>query len=248
MKKKNLLQRVQPYLGFATAISVLVLALVSFGYAQQGYVIQNIENAVFGSSSEFAPAESEAALGGTSHFTSDAEFSGQASFLATSTLQEVALGTRFSKALSTGRTSTTTPGGLFALQNTGEDRICDVPLIDLETAPDGAFVFNSGTSTDATSWSTNNGGSLIASTTVPTSSSRFITPLGSKAGYALGMPGTFFGGLEGGAGTTATSTKWIWKGGDYILGQYAPDDKGDKSKHASTTAMVGKVYVDCYSR
>lgn len=155
----------------------------------------------------------------------------------TSTIDLITLGSSVSKALTFTAGATTTPGGLFSLQNTGANKICrGLPEVNLTSQVEGSMNFSVGTSSSATAWSAS-GGSLIASTTVATGSTIL---LGNE------NVGSYFG-----FNTGSTTQSWIWQAGHYILGAFDKGGAGAGTRNNATTTdystAAGKVYVDCHT-
>jgi len=162
----------------------------------------------------------------------------------TTTVKYVAYSSPFKTSLTFTAGATTTPGGLFAIQNTGEDQICTSIVVDVDTADavggatgiGASLNYVVSTSTSASAYS-GSGGNLIASTTNATGTDAIITN--------TSFPGT---------GTSAGES-FIWSNGVYILGAF--DDAarvnpgGTIGTYASSTAydgQAGNVYLDCHSR
>lgn len=164
----------------------------------------------------------------------------------TSTLQEITLGSNYSKALTFTAAATSTPGGLVALQNTGAPKICQgLPEVQWTSGDlGGSMNFSFGTSTSATAWSAI-GGSLISTTTIPTS-----TPA-ANALQLFTKPGSFFGGPTA---TTTAAGSWAWNNGDYVIGAFdiggAEAGAGTRNNATTTdyTTLAGTMYLDCHTR
>lgn len=237
--------------GSIALVAVGVLLIASVVVAQDGgeRIIQNVENyyeavGSFSGVGESLGVSSDP-ITGFNNVTVDDNLIVNA----TSTQQERVHGSRFGVQATVTQASTSTPGGFFSVQNTGDARICNTPLLDIWNPPSGAYTYRFGTSTSATLWTGNAGGSLMASTTVPTSTPVILSADGagtsSTFGFHLGAPGTFYTLRHG----IATSTMFVWQSGDYVLGAYdvdgAPEPDADS---ASTTSMLAKVHFDCYQR
>lgn len=174
------------------------------------------------------------------------------SITGTSTIEGYALGATRFEAVSFAAAATTTPGGWFSIPNTGEVKICRDVIVDISThGGGGSFTFSVGTTTSETEWSAS-GGSLIASTTVATSSPFIFDQRTFK--------GSFFGGTNNGVlNTTFTdqyrnatpTTPWIWSNGDFLSGAFDSGANSVAQGNASSsdyTSNVGAVYVECFQR
>ncbi len=151
----------------------------------------------------------------------------------TTTVQEITYGSRFNTALTLTAGASTTVGGLVALQNTGDTKIChevEVLFYTDSSANSGTFKFSVATSTDSDDYS-NNANSLIATTTVATTSALLVDSNKTPSGTNF---------------SNATSTSWLWNRGEYIVGQF---DLTDFVKASSThyTSRTGELYVDCHT-
>lgn len=231
------MQKIKPYIGYIAAFGVFILALVSFGHAQVGggYVIQNIENAVFGGGGTVStPDESLGA--GSSHITSDTTVSGTLSATATSTFQEVTQGSRFVKTLTFSQGATSTFGGLGSLQNTGSPKICTNVWIDLSTGiSTNAYNFSIASSTSATALSSDRVSNIMASTT---------SIVGQPMEFSMiGNPGNDF--PRGDKGIAST-TPFVWDNGEYIAPIFGSTVAS--AARENYTSAVGKMYLNCYSR
>jgi hypothetical protein len=169
-----------------------------------------------------------------------------ASFNATTTLQKIEFGSDLSKALTFTAGATTTPGGLFSIQNTGDVKICSkVTLYFGSDSGDDTLKlqFSVSTSTSATAWSNVPGG-LIASTTVATTTAS-VTPNNIARIYSSETnPGEFF--RMGNQGKV-TSTDWIWDNGVYVNGAFDYPDHLSASSTAYTS-RTGTVNIFCISK
>lgn len=246
MRRKN---RFTPYMGYAVAVVVLVATVSAIANAVVPNTF-NIQEAVM----NFGSSEDDEALGsgiatadGTTNFTTNVAMERNLDLQATTTLQELKWGTRFSEALDFTRGNTTTPGALFSLQNTGAAKLCTLVEVEITTGstaggPAGAgnaFTFAVGTSTAASSWSTKTA-TVIASTTPATSSLAIINSLVSPGSYV-------------GTDQDIGGAPWLWGNGEYLLGVF---DDASKSTGGGTyatdsgsyTGMAGSVYVSCHTR
>lgn len=145
---------------------------------------------------------------------------GEVSLNATTTLQEITLGSRFSDTI----TVSTTTGGLASIQNTGARKICTRVELDIRVAPDyNRTNFSVTTSTSATV--VTYGGSLIASSTVATNTDSILNNVDN-------------------IGTNVLDS-WEWNHDVYILASMIPEPG-----FASTTdydAVSGGLYVTCHT-
>lgn len=176
---------------------------------------------------------------GTSYFDGAVENN------ATTTSQEITLGSRFSNSLDFSAGATTTPGGLFSVQNTGEDKLCSVAIVDITTATsqggidaDGApLEFSVATSTAASAFSGNVG--IIASTTLATSTTALFDNVQN--------PGTYVNADQDIGGAT-----FEWNNSVYLLGQFdAYLDTTDRTSATSSdtySGVAGKYYIHCITR
>lgn len=145
---------------------------------------------------------------------------------ATTTIQELTYGSRYSKALTTSAGSTTTAGLLISIQNTGAQKICDYAEIEFTTAPSGSeMVVSLATSTSATGVSLSGAG-IIASTTVATSTPIIINSHDQVGG--------------------STMDSFSWANGVYILGRWDNQDAFATSTDYSSAA--GNVYIRCHTQ
>jgi len=162
----------------------------------------------------------------------------------TTTVGNVTLGAQFNEALNFAAAATTTPGGLFSIQNTGVPKLCRNVIIYPYTsggADSVALVFGIGTSTSATSWS-GAGNSIMATTTLPTNTTAFLSPAGSGSNnFHKGAVGTSFW-----VGTT--TSLFLWGNGVYLNGAFDASGVPDNSSSTGYTSMAGEVYVDCITQ
>jgi hypothetical protein len=151
----------------------------------------------------------------------------------TTTVQEITIGSRFSESLTFTAGSTTTPGSLVSIQNTGETKICELAQIDISTASavggltgvGSPFQFGLGTSTAATNWT---GATLIASTTVATTSAIVLDSQENAGSY--------------------NGKSFVWTAGEYINGAFNILDNQASASSTAYTSMVGKLYLVCHTR
>lgn len=174
--------------------------------------------------------------------TNDLRVQQESELQATTTIQEITYGSRFAKALSFAAAATTTPGGLVSLQNTGADRICSNLEVDINTVARGntSLVFAFGTSTAASAWTGTTGGSLIATTTLPTSTTAILSPQ-----YDFGH---FWSATPTVRGFATSTGPWLWKNGEYINGLFDADGAPDTASSTDYSNMTGKLYVNCHTR
>lgn len=173
--------------------------------------------------------------------------SGGYSGSSTTTLNEVELGPRFSADLTFTAGATTTPGGLFSIQNTGDVKLCSKVLsyFGTDTGDDTlALTFSVSTSTSASAWS-HTAGTIIASTTVATTTGS-VTPNDVARIYSNQTnPGTFYA-YSADSGKT-TTTDFIWDNGVYILGAFDYTNFVSASTSAYTS-RTGTVNIFCISK
>ncbi len=165
------------------------------------------------------------------------EFSaaGEVSLTGTTTLQEITYGSRYSDTLVFTAGSTTTPGGLFSEQNPGLAKICSKIELNVTTnnGSEGvALAFSVTTSTAASTISAGNQ-SLIASTTLATTTTALFTNVDDTG--------------------SSKEDSWIWGAGVFILGQF--DDLGRSqgtteiaTSSAGYTDLAGFAYWTCHTQ
>lgn len=160
----------------------------------------------------------------------------------TTTLQEITFGSRYTSSLDFSRGATTTPGGLFSIENTGATKICTRIELDITsgTAQGGpigtgrGFAFAISTSTTAINGSVSGGAAnLMASSTVATSSPGFLNNIDS-------------------AGSSGMDS-FLWTGGEFINGQFDQVTLSGGGVDNATSSdeyvdMVGNVYITCHTR
>ena len=174
--------------------------------------------------------------------TTDLEVGGTIYAEATTSVQQISLGSPFSVALDFSEGATTTIGGLFAIENTGADNLCTITQIDITTGSTvgGAlgtghpFDFSVATSTSGTALSGNVG--IIATTTVPTSTTKAIID-------NVRNPGTYVAADQDIGGTT-----FEWNNGIFLVGQFDSLSTYPATSSAVYTGMAGKFYATCHTR
>ena len=149
------------------------------------------------------------------------------SITGTTTVQEISYGSRYSSSLTFTAGATTTPGGLFSLQNIGAPKTCRHVELDITTAGAKPLDFSISSSTAASSF--NNGGTaLIATTTAGTST----TPLLNDTDHA----------------GTADMASWDWESDVYLLGTFDLAAGAPTSTSGDYTGMEGNVYFTCRTK
>jgi len=196
---------------------------------------EKVNDAVMGAVSWIAPATGFTDVNITNDLKvdGDLEVDTTSQFNATTTLQEVTYGSRYSKALTFTAGATSTPGGLFSLQNTGDTKICDRVELEITTALTAAYEFSVTTSTSATAYSANGQLALLASSTAATDTVALFNNVDNIGGNV--------------------QDSWLWGRGEYIIGCFDKDrDDGVCNSATSTatdyTSAVGKFYVQCHTR
>ena len=155
----------------------------------------------------------------------------------TSTIQIITRGSDAAKAMTFTAAATTTPGGLFSIQNTEVDKLCGVISIDFKTnggADSVALQVAAATSTQASAWSSKTR-TLVASTTIATTSAPLITNVTN--------PGTYVASDQDIGGEL-----WLWSNGTYLLGALESNRTPDHASSTGYTSMAGTVQVDCVTR
>jgi len=155
---------------------------------------------------------------------------------ATSTLQEITLGSRYVVDLTLTATSTT-PGTAGYILNSGATKVCQRVEVEVTSASNAGgragagapFDISVGTSTAITTWS-GQGANLIASTTIATST----TVLYDSVAY------------EGGGVTDGSS--FLWENGKYIVVGFDGKVGDPATSTAALTNMDGKLYIICHTR
>ena len=159
----------------------------------------------------------------------------------TTTQNILSFSSQFAKTLDFSANSTTTVGGLFSIQNTGDTKVCTLVELEISTAdvlggPTGvgaSFAYRVATSTAAATWS--NDSTLIASTTNATGTTELMNSGTNSNGTGVTAGGNF-----------------LWTAGVYINGVFddAIISAGGAGNATSTsyTGQVGSVYITCHSR
>ena len=262
--KKKIKKVKETYVAIAVVVLITVVSFASLGFAQQqksklteltelATVLGNADvfsktlDYLTGQVSEIFGASGTRLPNGISADTTS-PIAGQVRgttlmVTATTTLQEITLGSRFSTALIFTPGATTTPGGLFAIQNTGATKICGKVHVDFsvgsttggEVGTGDGYDFSVTTSTSGT-LITGTNQSLLVSSTLATSTTGLFESVTQK-----------------GAGIAVAGQSWLWTGGEYIIGQYDNSAKSAGGADYSTstvplTGMTGSMYVDCVTR
>lgn len=225
MKLKKLISK---HLGLALLALAVVFIATGVVAQQGGLIIQNVEQFVYSGTESLGTASP---LTVATEFTdlkvtNDLEVDQELQVDATSTLQELTFGSRFADAIAPTAGSTTTPGGLFSLQNTGAPKICSMVELDI-TAIGPSFQFAIGTSTQASAWSTKTA-TLVASSTVPTDTTallNFVDQVGVSA-----------------------MDSFLWGAGEYILGAFDLGNRNNASSSDYVSRLTGSAYVTCHTR
>lgn len=191
-----------------------------------------IEEPLLGASSDYCDgSESTTNLCVVDIYDLTLDSSSTLSIGATTTMQEITLGSRFTSALTFTAGATTTPGGLFSIQNTGDTKLCNRLDLDITGGTTGsAVIFSAATSTSGSAITADM--SLIASTTLATTSASIIDNYYAPGTYAT-------------AGTDQ-GRSWRWVAGEYIIGQFDVTATGASS--TVYTVMSGNAYVHCITR
>ena len=153
------------------------------------------------------------------------------------TVDNLTYGSSRSKGLTFKEGATSTPGGLFVLDNYGPTKVCSRVELDISTASTVGgvlgtglpLVFSVSTSTIGTLNAT---ASLIATSTLATSTVQLFDTTANAGTYAT-------------AGTD-DGKSWLWEQGDSIIGQY--DILTGSDATSTSYGMAGSVYVNCHER
>ena len=157
-----------------------------------------------------------------------------AAFNASTTVQEISLGSRFYEALDFTAGNTTTPGAIASIQNTGADKLCNLVQLDIATGSTtgglegggSSYHFGVSTGTSATTWTASGG--LIASTTVATSSTITLDSVNEVGSYGR--------------------TTFNWDNGVYINAGFDVTDAQATASSTAYTSMSGGLYVHCITK
>ena len=177
--------------------------------------ISEVSDASFGGFDPINKAGSESGFTDV-NVSNDLRVQGEFIGVGTSTLGLVKyVGVIASSTLNFDAGATTTPGGLVAMKNTGEDLVCNRLTFKITTASivagdlggGSSFVFSFSTSTSAAGNDSTPGATLIASTTVATSSERLMDSVQNNGGSIV-----------------VAGQAFIWAAGEFIIGQF--DDAG----------------------
>jgi len=232
-----MINKMKDYFVYILAIIALVAASFIAVQAQQSQPV-NIENCndCFGQSGfEQTDETLGARTGSGSRFTD---------LISTNSLefQDLIMGSRYSTALTFTAAATTTPGGLFTLQNTGDDKLCTTVMVDVTTGSitggrTGAghpLQFSVSTSTDDTTWSASTVG-VLASTTLATTTTATLDTVVSPGSYV-------------GTDQDIGGAPWEWDADVYLLGTFDGLTTDAATSSAVYTDMAGKMYVSCIDK
>lgn len=128
--------------------------------------------------------------------------------------------------------ATTTPGALGRIYNSGPAKVCSKVELDITTGSTTGGALGGGAGlafsvTTSTGRTVGNGVGLIATTTLPTSTTNLLNNVDD-------------------AGTNGQDS-WVLGQGEYILAQFDTATDVTASSTAYTT-MAGYLYVDCHER
>ena len=156
---------------------------------------------------------------------------------ASSTFQQVLHGSSFTVAFTSTAQSTTTAGGLFSIQNTTGDKMCNPITLQYTTAYSGnAFTVSVSTSTTPNTEADGvTGPGLVATTTAGVGDKLILTSHTRPGNYVALAPN----------GLTASSTPFFWANGVYVNGTHYSTAAGAKQEDYSS--MAGRAYLDCFS-
>src|SRR3990167_3082110 len=221
-----------------SALSVMLIA--SMAVAQNGGNVITVMGDYIEAAGSFGAAT--ASDGDFTRFTdvdidNDLNVDGDTDLEATTTVQEIVFGSRFSQALTFTAAATSTPGGLFSFQNTGAPKICTTITVDVDTADatngrlgtGHPFDFSAATSTSASLYSTKSA-SVIATTTLATGTAALIDSHRS--------PGSYIGGDQ-----DQGSAPWIWSNAVYLLGAFDSYSGDAATSSDAYTGLAGEVHV-----
>lgn len=123
--------------------------------------------------------------------------------------------------------ATSTPGGLFAVKNNGSRRVCTFVGLDITTGPQAGMDFSVTTSTAETSYSNDFGAYVIATTSVPTTTTRLIHNSANTA-------------------RASTTNGFIWDSEVWLLGTQNGSNFRDTASATDYTGMAGRVLLNCF--
>jgi hypothetical protein len=195
------------------------------------------------------------AIASVTHFTdvaidNDFAVTNNTTLSGTTTAPSLTFNASNAKALNfANNAASTTPGGMFSLQNTGIAKLCTTVELDITSASSlggrlgtgASYIFGVGTSTAATSWAGGDPRELIASTTLPTSTTSLITNVKNPGSYV-------------GTDQDIGGAPWVWDNGVYVNGVFSDASQstsGNLDAYATSSAftgMAGKVYINCHTR
>lgn len=220
-----------------SVVAVAVVAIVGFaGYITAQtlgtYGSVNVENANINFNAPEGAAEG--VLGGTTQ--SDWNVGGNLTVDGISTIQDISLGSKYSSALTFTAGATTTPGGLFAIENTGSSKICTRVELDITTGSTVGgrlgtghpIVFSISTSTAE---GVGNGANLIATSTLATSTTNLLDTVVNK-----------------GSGVAVAAQSFEWATGEVIQGQFDGLSTDPATSSIPYVGMAGKAYITCHDK
>lgn len=186
------------------------------------YITYEASGGVFGGYTPITSATSLTDL----DITNDLRVQGEYEASATTTLQEITLGSRYAKVFDFSAGNTTTPGKIASIQNLGEARVCNKTEINISTSLQGNYDFSLTTSTAA--FGDGVAPKLIASSTVATSTLLILNNVDD--------PGT------------GTMDSWIWAASEYVLASFTPSDTREHASSTEYINAVGGFYVACHTQ
>jgi hypothetical protein len=161
---------------------------------------------------------------------------GNMSVAGISTLNQMSLGTQFSNSLnfSVGKL-----GGINSIKNNGGNRLCTMIQVKISTGSTtggllgtgSPFTISVATSTSATAFSSGSSASLIASTTIPTSTTPLFSGIANK-----------------GTGNAIAGQTWEWKANEYVNFTVGSLYGGLAATSTAFTNMAGKYYIHCVNQ
>lgn len=232
-KKKN------NYKGVTAIVAIVVIVgLVSIVGANSGSIKDRIVQGVVQMYGQFLidqDVQEELSFGLSvntpafvSHITSNTQVLANFDLTATTTVQEITLGSRYTFPLDFTAGNTSTPGAVGSLTNAGADRRCS--KVDLGIFGDLLDDYEFSVTTSTASGGDGRSPTLIASTTRPTSTQGLFNSV-DDAG-------------------TADMDSWLWKNGVLVEASFGQTvAEGElASSTAYTSTAVGNVYIDCYTQ